>query len=68
MDRPDDRGAATRTVRWGVLSTANIATQKVIPGLHKAANGEVLAIASRDDRRARATAEALGIPRWYGSY
>ena len=68
MDRPDDRGTAMRTVRWGVLSTANIATQKVIPGLHKAANGEVLAIASRDDRRARATAEALGIPRWYGSY
>ena len=57
-----------RRVRWGVLSTANIATRKVIPGLHKTGNGEVLAIASRDGEHARAAAAALGIPRAYGSY
>ncbi|OGO57060.1 MAG: NAD-binding protein [Chloroflexi bacterium RBG_16_72_14] len=57
-----------RRVRWGVLSTASIATHKVIPGLHKTANGEVLAIASRDAGRARDAATALGIPRAYGSY
>ena len=68
MDRPIDRVAPKRTVRWGVMSTANIATEKVIPGLHKAANGEVLAVASREDGRARAVADALGIPRAYGSY
>ena len=57
-----------RRVRWGVLSTASIATHKVIPGLHKTANGEVLAIASRDEGRARDAATAMGIPRAYGSY
>ena len=57
-----------RTVRWGVLSTASIATEKVIPGLGRADRSEVLAIASRDGERARATAGRLGIPRAYGSY
>jgi len=57
-----------RTVRWGVLSTASIATEKVIPGLRRADRSEVLAIASRDGERARATAKRLGIPRSYGSY
>ncbi|MEW6225979.1 MAG: Gfo/Idh/MocA family oxidoreductase [Chloroflexota bacterium] len=57
-----------RRIRWGVLSTAGIATGKVIPGLHKSANGEVLAIASRDEGRARDAASAMGIPRAYGSY
>ena len=57
-----------RTVRWGVLPTASIATEKVIPGLGRADRSEVLAIASRDGERARATAGRLGIPRAYGSY
>jgi predicted dehydrogenase len=55
-------------VRWGVLSTADIATRKVIPGLRSAARTEVLAIASRDTARARAAAGRLGIPRAYDSY
>ncbi len=57
-----------RSVRWGVLSTANIAVQKVIPGMRRAANVEVLGIASRDAGRARTVAGELGIPRAYGSY
>ena len=32
-------------VRWGILSTARIATEKVIPGIRRAPNCEVLAIA-----------------------
>jgi predicted dehydrogenase len=55
-------------VRWGVLSTARIATEKVIPGFRRSAMGEVVAIASRDAGRARASADALGIPRSHGSY
>jgi predicted dehydrogenase len=54
--------------RWGVLSTANIALEKVIPGMRRARDTEVLAIASRDESRARAAAARLGIPRAYGSY
>ncbi len=68
MDRPIGRVAPRRTVRWGVMSTADIATGKVIPGLLKAANGEVLAIASREEGRARSAAATFGIPRAYGSY
>ena len=60
------RGAGR--VRWGVLSTANIATEKVIPGLRRSPRSEVLAIASREDRRANDVAARLGIPRAYGSY
>ena len=54
--------------RWGVLSTANIAVEKVIPGMRRARGSEVLAIGSRDEDRGRAVASVLGIPRAYGSY
>ncbi|WP_166345524.1 Gfo/Idh/MocA family protein [Phytoactinopolyspora limicola] len=55
-------------VRWGVLGVAAIATKKVIPSMQRAADCEILGIASRDaDRAAKAAAE-LGIPRHYGSY
>jgi predicted dehydrogenase len=56
------------TVRWGILSTAGIATGKVIAGIQQAGRCEVLAIASRDEGRARSAGAALGIPRSYGSY
>jgi predicted dehydrogenase len=56
------------TVRWGVLSTARIATGKVIPGFRRARRAEVVAIASRDPGTARAVAVGLGIPRGHGSY
>jgi predicted dehydrogenase len=55
-------------LRWGVLSTADIAEKKVIPGIRTASRCEVHAIASRDLARAQATARQLGIPRAYGSY
>jgi predicted dehydrogenase len=55
-------------LRWGVLSTARIATEKVIPGIRRSVTGEVVAIASRDVGRAGSAADALGIPRSHGSY
>jgi predicted dehydrogenase len=55
-------------VRWGVLSTARIATEKVIPGIRRSMTGDVVAIASRDADRARTTADGLGILRSHGSY
>jgi predicted dehydrogenase len=58
----------TDVVRWGILSTANIATQKVIPGMRQAARTEVVAIASRDEALARSVAGRLGIPTAHGSY
>ncbi len=55
-------------LRWGVLGVAKIAVDKVIPAMRGAVNGEVVAIASRDGERAKRAAQALGIPRAYGSY
>ncbi len=56
------------TLRWGILSTAKIAREKVIPGMQRADRCEVVALGSRDGDRALAVAEALGIPRVHGSY
>jgi len=63
-----DEGRGGTRVRWGVLSTANIAVEKVIPGIRKADRCEVAAIASRDGERARQVATRLGIPRAHDSY
>jgi predicted dehydrogenase len=55
-------------LRWGILSTADIALRKVIPGMLGAERCRVVAIASRDPDRATAVATALGIPTAHGSY
>ncbi|HWM86780.1 MAG TPA: Gfo/Idh/MocA family oxidoreductase [Kofleriaceae bacterium] len=57
-----------RKIRWGIISTALIATAKVIPGMQRSRRGTVDAIASRDAERARRVAAELGIARSYGSY
>ena len=57
-----------RKIRWGVLSTANIAVKKVIPGMQTCQHAEVVAIASRDLGKAREAAKTLGIATAYGSY
>ncbi len=55
-------------VRWGVISTARIGVAKVLPGMMKSRQIRLLAIASRDEARARRWARKLGIPKAYGSY
>jgi predicted dehydrogenase len=57
-----------RAVSWGVLSTAKIGTEKVIPAMQRGALSRIDAIASRDIARGRDVAERLGIPKVYGSY
>lgn len=59
---------SARRIRWGILSTANIAIKRFIPGAASSSNGVVAAIASRDGARARDVAQRLRIPRAYGSY
>ena len=56
------------TLRIGVLSTADIARTKVIPGMRRADRCEVVAIASRDGARARDVAAELSIPTAHDSY
>ncbi|MEE9532894.1 MAG: Gfo/Idh/MocA family oxidoreductase, partial [Acidimicrobiia bacterium] len=55
-------------VRWGVISTADIGMEKVTPAIQRAANCEVVAIASRKMEQAQAAAARLGIATAYGSY
>ncbi len=57
-----------RKVRWGVLSTARIGLQKVIPAMQQCEHGEIVAIASRNFDAAQKAAAHLGIPKAYGSY
>src|SRR5580700_6302290 len=57
-----------KKVRWGILGTAKIAVKKVIPAMQKGDRCEVVAIASRDRRRAEQIAHELGIAKAYGSY
>jgi predicted dehydrogenase len=57
-----------KKVRWGILSTANIAAKKVVPAMQKGEYCDVIAIASRDRRRAEQVARSLGIAKAYGSY
>ena len=55
-------------VRWGILSTANIATTTVIPAMQQGTYCDITAIASRSMEKARAAASQLHIPKAYGSY
>lgn len=54
--------------RWGILSTAKIGRDHVIPQLQDSENGVVSAIASRDHARARALADRFGVPLAFASY
>ncbi len=55
-------------VRWGVLSTANIGVEKVIPGMLRGEYCDLVGIASRSLEKARAVANELGFSKVYGSY
>ena len=55
-------------VRWGVLSTAKIGLEKVIPAMQQGHYSQVTAIASRSLDKAQRAAAQLGIPKSYASY
>jgi D-xylose 1-dehydrogenase (NADP+, D-xylono-1,5-lactone-forming) len=55
-------------IRWGILSTARIARKAMIPALKESPLAEVSAVASRNEEKARAFANPLGIRKVYGSY
>jgi len=54
-------------VRWGILGTARI-NRRVIPAMRLARRSELVAIASRDRRRAEAYAREWSIPRAAAGY
>ncbi|MEI3606453.1 Gfo/Idh/MocA family oxidoreductase [Pseudogracilibacillus sp. SE30717A] len=58
-----------KKVRWGILSTARIAVDQLIPAIKKVENAEIAAIATRSDiDRATAIAKQFQINKVYSSY
>ena len=57
-----------KKLSWGVLSTAKIGLEKVIPAMQKGEHCEMTAIASRSLEKAQNVSIQLGIPKAYGSY
>ena len=55
-------------IRWGILSTAKIGREKVIPAIQNSNLCEVAAIASRQKEPAEKEAAKLNIQKAYGSY
>ncbi|HLR70687.1 MAG TPA: Gfo/Idh/MocA family oxidoreductase [Pseudogracilibacillus sp.] len=58
-----------KKVRWGILSTARIAVDQLIPAIKKASNAKVTAIAtSSDTNKVTTIAEQFHIEKVYSSY
>ena len=57
-----------KKIRWGVLSTARIGIEKVIPAMQLGKYCKITAIASRKLEKAQAAAKRLSIEKAYGSY
>lgn len=55
-------------VKWGIISTAKIGVEQVVPAMMQSPMCDIVAIASRDLGKAQQAANALGIPKAYGSY
>ena len=56
-----------KTVKWGILSTAEIAQTQVIPAILRAENAEILGISSLSGKEKEA-AHKFSIPNYYDSY
>ncbi len=55
-------------LRFGILSTAKIGKDAVVPAIQDAENCVVTAVASRDLPKARAMADRFSVPHAFGSY
>jgi predicted dehydrogenase len=55
-------------LRFGILSTAKIGRELVVPAIQDAENCVVAAIASREFSKARAMADRFSVPHAFGSY
>ncbi len=56
-----------QSIRWSLLSTANI-NRKLIPAIRASARGELIAVASRNQKNAETYAKKWKIPSAFGSY
>ena len=58
----------SKKLRFGIMSTARIARNSMIPGILKSERCEVGAVASRNAEKASELAERYHIGKYYGSY
>lgn len=56
------------TLRLGLIAASRIADEAVVEPARKVDGVEIVAVAARDDDRARAAADRWGLGTWYGSY
>lgn len=57
-----------KKINWGIISTAKIGTEKVIPAMQKGRHTNITAISSRHLDKAQKIAKKLNLPKAYGSY
>jgi len=57
-----------KKVRWGILSTARIAAERLIPAFHESEIASLIAVASRDKERAEQFASKHRIAQAYANY
>ena len=57
-----------RIINWGVISSAKIGWEHIIPAILKSKNSKLVAIASRNTLRAKKLAQKFKIDKSYGSY
>jgi predicted dehydrogenase len=67
-NNPGEGSIMGEKVKWGVMGTAKIAREHVIPSMQNGNYTEITAVASRDLDKAKETADKFGIPKAYGSY
>jgi predicted dehydrogenase len=65
MERTD---MSDNLFRWGILSTAKIGRDQVLPAIARSENCTIQAIASRDGDKARDLARRFGAHSWHDSY
>ena len=58
----------SKKINWGILGTAAIAKDQLIPAIKQSENSNLAALASREIEKAKVIAEANNIPKCYGSY
>ena len=63
-----DPAPLNRKIRWGVLGYARIARMSVMPAIQRAANSELLALASRDEAKLAEARTQFAIPKGYVGY
>lgn len=56
-----------KEIHYGILSTASI-VPRFVKGMRLTENGRICAVASRSEDKAKALAESLDIPGYYGDY